>query len=699
MFVRKLNLRHNLMLSIVVVALGTTTAFAQSVVLAPVRVTDTPIDSYVAKRSTTATKTDTPLIDIPQSISVVTKKEMADRAVSGMQDAVRYVPGVQFAQGEGNRDAAVLRGVATTSDFFLDGVRDDVEYFREIYNIERVEVLKGPNAMIFGRGATGGLINRVTRQANFSDGLEARLEGGSFGLFRGTIDANHAVSDSVALRLTGLYHRAGSYRDGVNYERYGLNPTATYLLTPATQIRVGYEHFFDRRVADRGISSFRGFPVQTDRSTFFGDPAQSPVRATVNNVTLDISHQFSDDLTITNKTRYADYNKFYQNVFPGAVNAAGTTVSISAYNNAQRRKNAFNQTDLNWNLQTGSVNHTILAGMEFGRQETDNFRLDGSFGGPTAVNVPLSNPRSTPVTFSLTTGGTNHGVAEVMAFYVQDQIEITPEWQLVAGIRYDDFKVNFLDRRVGQGRVWSQDGLWSPRVGLIFKPEGNMSFYASYSLSYQPRAGAQLNSLATGASAAGNPAFEPEKFVNYEVGSKWDILPDLSLTGALFLLERSNVVVPHPTLAGQGVLIDGQNTKGIEVGLTGNITDQWSVVGAYSYQLGKSRAAANGPYTYLPNLPEHTFSVWNRYDFDSSWGAALGLIHQGTRFTTTSNTVSMNGYARVDGALYYTFNNNWTAQLNLENITDNYYYEFGHNDTNITPSAPRTVRFSVTTNF
>ena len=387
-------------------------------------------------------------------------------------------------------------------------------------------------------------------------------------------------------------------------------------------------------------------------------------------------------------------------MFPGAVSAAGTTVSISAYNNAQRRKNAFNQTDLNWKMQTGSVNHSILAGMEFGRQETDNVRLDGSFGGTAAVNAPLPNPRpTTPVTFSLTTGGTNYGVAEVMAFYAQDQIEITPEWQLVAGIRYDDFKVNFLDRRAGQGRVLSHDGLWSPRVGLIYKPEGNMSFYASYSLSYQPRAGAQLNSLATGASAAGNPAFQPEKFVNYEVGSKWDILPDLSLTGALFLLERSNVVVPHPTLAGQGILIDGQNTKGIEVGLTGNITDQWSVVGAYSYQLGKSRAAANGPYTYLPNLPEHTFSVWNRYDFDPSWGAAFGLIHQGTRYTTTSNTVSMNRYARVDGALYYKFNNNWTAQLNLENITDNYYYEFGHNDNNITPSAPRSVRFSVTTNF
>ena len=382
------------------------------------------------------------------------------------------------------------------------------------------------------------------------------------------------------------------------------------------------------------------------------------------------------------------------------MNAAGTMVSISAYNNAQRRKNAFNQTDLNWKVQTGSIAHTILVGMEFGRQETDNVRLDGRFGGAASVTVPVSNPRTTtPVTFVQGTGATNKGVADVMAFYAQNQIEITPEWQLIAGIRYDDFKMRFHDRRPGQGRIWTQDGLWSPRVGLVYKPEENLSFYGSYSLSYQPRAGAQLNSLATGASAAGNPAFEPEKFVNYEIGSKWDVLPNLSLTGALFLLERSNVVVPHPTLAGQGILIDGQNTKGIEVGLTGNITDQWSVVGAYSYQLGKSRATATGPYTYLANLPEHTFSVWNRYDFDSAWGAALGLIHQGSRYTTTSNAVSMNGYARVDAALYYKLNENWSAQLNVENITDNYYYEFGHNDTNITPSAPRAVRFSITTNF
>lgn len=698
---RKFGVRNNLMLSIATLALGCTAALAQPVQLGPVRVEDNSIDQgYAAKRTTTATKTDTPLINVPQSISVVTKKELTDRGVTSMIEAVRYVPGVTFAQGEGNRDAAVFRGVATTGDFFLDGVRDDVEYFRDVYNIDRVEVIRGPNAMIFGRGATGGLINRVTRQANFSDGLSARLEGGSFDLFRGTVDANQALSESIAVRLTGLYHRSDSYRDGVNYERWGINPTATWLVTPSTQVRAGYEYYDDRRVADRGVSSFRGAPVQADRSTFFGDPAQSPTFARVNNVTLNIDHQFADNLTISNKTRYSDYNKFYQNVFPGAVNAVGTTVSISAYNQATRRKNLFNQTDLNWTTQTGSVNHTILVGAEFGRQETTLLRLDGNFSGATSVNVPLSNPRTTaPVTFALTTGGNNRGVADVMAFYAQDQIEITPEWQVVAGIRYDDFQMDFNDRRPGQGRIRSQDGLWSPRVGLIYKPEEAMSFYASYSLSYQPRSGAQLTSLATGASAAGNPAFDPEKFVNYEVGAKWDILPDLNLTTALFMLERSNVVVPHPTIAGQGILIDGQSTKGIELGLTGNVTEQWSIIAAYSHQLGKSRAAANGPYTYVANMPKNSFSVWNRYDFDTSFGAGVGLIHQGTRYATASNAVSMPGFARVDGALYYKINEMFTAQLNVENIFDNYYFENAHNDTNILPSAPRSVRFSIGANL
>ncbi|MBN9546982.1 MAG: TonB-dependent siderophore receptor [Alphaproteobacteria bacterium] len=699
--------RHRLMASIACTALSSVPAFAQQpasqpIPLGPVRVEDNSLDKgYIAKSSTTATKTETPLIDIPQSITVVTQKEMQDRGVSNLQDATRYVPGVVFTQGEGNRDNPVFRGNSGGGDLFLDGVRDDAEYYRDVYNIDRVEVLKGPNAMIFGRGAAGGLINRVTRMADWSEKRQVHVEGGSYGDFRGTFDVDQPVSDDLALRLTGLYMRADSYRNGVNFERYGLNPTATFLLTPNTTIRAGYEHFYDHRVGDRGVSSFNGVPLKTNGSTFFGDPTQSPNRAYVNNVTLDIEHLFSDSLVLRNKTRYADYDKLYQNVYPGTVNAAGTTVQILAYNNAMRRKNVFNQTDLNWTVEAAGMRHTLLLGTEFGRQETDNLRHSGTFGGATSINVPISNPTvSVPVVFAINaTDGNNHGVADIAAFYAQDQIELSPQWQFVGGVRYDDFHVNFLDRRGTGTRIRTSDAMWSPRAGLIYKPQDDMSLYASYSLTFVPRAGAQLASLSVAPTAAGNAAAGPEKFTNYEVGVKWNILPDLDFTGSLYFLDRTNVIVPDPVIAGQYILIDGQNTKGTELSLTGQITPDWTIVGGYSYALGKARTTATGPYTRLGGLPEHTFSLWNRYDFNSALGAAVGIIYQSSRFTSTTNTVSLAPYTRLDAALFYKINEMFTAQINIENIFDTDYFEFANSNTNITPAAPRLIKVSLTTSL
>jgi catecholate siderophore receptor len=222
-----------------------------------------------------------------------------------------------------------------------------------------------------------------------------------------------------------------------------------------------------------------------------------------------------------------------------------------------------------------------------------------------------------------------------------------------------------------------------------------MSLYASYSLTFVPRAGAQLASLSVTPTAAGNEAARPEKFVNYEVGAKWNVLPDLFLTSSLYLLERSNVIVPDPVIAGQSVLVDGQNTKGAELSLTGQITPEWSMVGGYSYALGKVRASVTGPYTRLGGLPEHSFSLWNRYDFNPVFGAALGLIYQSSRFTSTSNSVSMAPYTRIDGALYYKITDKLTAQLNIDNIFDASYFEFANSDTNITPASPRFVRIGI----
>ena len=272
--------------------------------------------------------------DVPQAVSVVSSALIADQRMSSMADVTRYMPGVGFAQGEGNRDTPILRGNSTTADFFVDGVRDDVQYFRDVYNVERVEALKGPNAMIFGRGGVGGVINRVTRQADWGLSREAALQLGSWDDRRLTADLGRGVNDAVAVRGTGVYEKADSYRDDVDLERYGINPTVAVRLGPDTTLRGSYEYFHDERIADRGIPSFQGRPVETDSSTFFGDPDQSTSDATVHLLSAGLEHQFGPRVTLRNRLSYGDYDKFYQNVFPGAVNAAGTAVAISAYNNA-----------------------------------------------------------------------------------------------------------------------------------------------------------------------------------------------------------------------------------------------------------------------------------------------------------------------------------------------------------------------------
>ena len=480
---------------------------------------------YSVPAVSSATKTITPLRDVPQAVSVVSSALIADQRMASMADVTRYMPGVGFAQGEGNRDTPILRGNSTTSDFFVDGVRDDVQYFRDVYNVDRVEALKGPNAMIFGRGGVGGVINRVTRQADWGPAREASLQFGSWDNKRFTADVGRGLNDAVAVRATGLYENSDSYRDGFNLERYGFNPTVAVRLGPATTLRGSYEYFHDERVADRGISSFNGRPVETDPGTFFGDPTQSPTDATVNLVSGLLEHRFNSRVTLRNRLSYGDYDKFYQNVFPGAVNAAGTTVAISAYNNATTRQNLFNQTDLIVSAQTGGVGHTLLFGAEFGRQETENFRETGFFSslGPnvTTFNAPLSSPTiSLPLEFRQNaTDADNHGLTTIASVYAQDQVALSENFEAVVGLRFDNFESDVTNNRTVTD-FSSDDGLVSPRLGLIYKPSGPLSIYGSYSLTYLPRAGEQLASL-----SLTNQALDPEEFRNYEVGAKWDIAP------------------------------------------------------------------------------------------------------------------------------------------------------------------------------
>ena len=649
---------------------------------------------YSASRTLTATKTDAPLRDVPQSITILGRDLIADQAMQSMADVVRYIPGITMGQGEGHRDAPTIRGNSSTADFFVDGVRDDAQYIRDLYNVERIEALKGSNAMIFGRGGGGGVINRVTKSAGWSPTRVLSLEGGSFEHKRATLDVGDGLGQRLAGRLNALLEESRHFRDATTLERLGLNPTASILAGGAV-VQLGYEFFRDRRTVDRGIPSFEGRPSEADITTFFGDPNLSHGETEVHAADVTIERGFGSRLTLRNRSHLVSYDKFYQNVFPGALNGAGTEVTLSAYNNRHDRRNVFNQTDLTYTARTGPLEHSWLVGAEFGTQRTDNFRNTGFFDDQTtSLSVPFAQPTVTrPVTFRQSaTDADNRVTSDIAALYVQSQLELGSHVQAIAGVRYDWFDLTFRNDRNGE-ELRREDRMISPRLGLVYKPIDAMSLYGSYGVSHLPSAGDQFASL-----NATTRTLEPERFINRELGLKWDIRPDLAFTAAVYRLDRSNTAAPHPLDPATVVQTGRQRTTGVEAGLTGNLTSDWQIAGGYASQSAKvvSRTAAAPEGAKVPLVPRHTLSLWNRYQVTSRFGAGLGLIHASDMFAAIDNTVTLPSFTRVDGALFLTLHENLRAQLNVENLFDRRYYATSHGNNNIMPGAPRTFRVSFT---
>lgn len=651
------------------------------------------LPDYQVRTTRGATKTHTPLLNVPQAVTVVTDKLVADQAVTSLNETFRYMPGVGTAQGEGNRDTPVMRGISSTGDFYVDGIRDDVQYFRDVYNLERVEALKGPSAMIFGRGGSGGVINRVTRMADGMNHRSGTLQLGSNQRRRGTLDFGQGFGDTAGFRVNAVVEDSETFRDDTYLKRYGVNPSLNFDLGNATRVVLAYERFHDDRTTDRGVPSFQGRPLETDPSTFFGNPKLSRTEADVDAFDVILDHAFSEGLSLRNHLRWADYDKYYQNVFPSAVDATGTKVTLAAYRADTTRRNLFNQTDLVWETRSGAWRHTVLAGVELGRQVTDNFRQTGYFAPGTNV-VPISSPNvDMAIDFRQSaTDADNHGVARTSAVYVQDQIEFSPQWQAIVGVRFDNFRVDLRNNRTGQS-FRSDDNLLSPRAGLIYKPLENVSFYASLSKAFQPRAGDQLASL-----NATNASLKPESFRNREIGAKWDVHKDLQATLAVYRLDRSNVAVTDPADSTRMLLVDGQYTEGVELGLAGRITDRWQVMGGYARQSGEitttqSSTAIEG--NRLAQLPRHSASLWNRYDFNDSFGAGLGVVHRGEIYANVDNKVALPAFTRVDAALYWTLSPSLQLQLNVENLGNTRYFASAHSNNNISPGAPRSAWVSL----
>ena len=655
---------------------------------------------YVAQDIVTATKTDTPLLDVPQTISVITREQLDDQAHYSLADVLRYVPGTTVGQGEGNRDQITLRGQNTTADFFLDGVRDDVQYYRGLYNIDRVEILKGPYALIFGRGGGGGIINRVQKSPIGGETFgAARASVNSFGGWDLSGDINVALSDKTSLRVNSAYEAIEGDRKFVDGNRFAINPYLGVDISDDWKLGFSYEYVNDDRVNDRGVPSIAtgvglpNTPIRGYDRQFFGVPGVNRTTLEAHIAKLRLDGQLTDNLKFTSTVLYGDYDKLYINAFANAAATSQTgTVVLDAYSDPTKRENLIAQANLIWDVQTGALDHKLLFGVEYGDQNTANKRFNRVFSPSNVLN--LVNPVYPTVTFTTPSRDT---VSDVKFFsaYAQDQVSLGDHFDVVVGLRYDSFEIKgtdfipLVDRPFGRS-----DNKISPRIGLIWKPQENISVYSSYSQSFLPRSGDQFITLSTT-----QENLAPEKFTNTEIGAKWDIMPNLNVTAAVFQLDRTNATTPDPLNPLASINIGKTRTQGVELAATGRVLPNWQVSAGYTYQ---DAALRGNDFVRLSQVPKHQASLWNRYDFSDSFGFGLGIVHQSSQFAairTSATTTKLPSFTRVDAALYFDVSDAIQLQANIENLFDTNYFSSAHNNNNITPGAPVNGRLTVRVKF
>ncbi len=657
----------------------------------------------LANEKFSGTKTLTPLVDVPQSLSIITGEQITSQAFRSIEDITRFTPGLSIGQGEGHRDQITIRGQNTTADFFLDGLRDDVQYFRPLYNLEQVEILRGANALIFGRGGGGGIVNRVSKKPVLKDnftGLEVGMN--TFGSGAVMLDDNRAVSDEFAMRLNAYYERLDNHRDVFEGDRFAINPKAKVQISPDTHLVLSYEYVDDDRIVDRGIPSVNGAPLKGFDETFFGSSELNRTSLQAHIARARLDHQVSDQISFNTILQYADYDKLYQNIYPVGIDLGANTLKLDGYRDETGRQNFIVQSNLVADFTTGFAEHTLLFGFEYGNQSTQNTRKDAFFKASEddQIEFAFSDPVIVPEVGFPEFTRTRASDVKFLSFYAQDQIDLTDTLKLIAGVRFDrfDFSVENADASIlasngGQALTLERvDEEISPRLGLIYKPLEHISFYASWAKSFLPRSGDQFLVLTPSSST-----LDPLVYDNYEVGAKWDISPQLAFTASLFQLDVAGGTVIDPANP-ENLLIIGSRTQGFEAQILGRIQPDWSFNASYSYLDAKERGRvvdAGVDNRVLSQVPEHMVALWSRYDLNSKWGFGLGLTYQSEQFASLSNAVSLPDYTRMDAALYYNLTEDIGLQLNIENLLDAEFFPAAHNDNNISPAAPFNARLTL----
>lgn len=658
-------------------------------------------EGYNASTASSATKIEAPLRDIPQTVNVVPEEVLRDTAARSMQDALRTVPGVGLSHGDGQRDQVTLRGFSAIGDQFIDGLRDDALYFRDLANIERVEVIKGPSAVLYGRGSSGGLINRITKKPGL-DLTEAAFSLGSWNARRAEIDfARRGLAAGADVRVAGAIERADSYRSQQFLERENLAPSLLLKPGSGTGLLLQVEHLRDKRVTDFGVPAYRGRPVDVAPSTYYGAAnarEADTTEAEVSAFGATLSHRVNERWSLRNAFRYYDYSLDRANTNVTSVNESAQTASLSHGNVRRQEDGFFNQTEAVQRLTTGTWRHQILYGVELGRQVKDQrfvIRSD-------VATVSLFNP-VLPVLAREVTGGTvssdNTGVLTTTSAYLQDLVSFSERWKALIGVRYDVFEQETRERRVGQPNLSRTDRAWSPRAGLVWQPSLAQSYYVSASKSFQPSA--EQFPL-----AANNAQLAPEETTNRELGTKLDFFGgQVSVTGSVFRLERTNIKVTDPVTRTL-VPVGTQRTDGFETTLTGALGRGWQAYAGYAYLDGRvtesvgvdSGAPIKGKRPTL--TPVHSANLWLTKTLTGGFLLGGGFNRVGDRFANPGNTVTLPQYTTFDAVAAYR-TRKYDLQLNVFNVFDKKYIVAGHGSApNLNlPGAPRSALASLRVRF
>jgi len=664
------------------------------------------VGRYLYSNQVNALRTPTPIVDVPQSLSIVTADQIALQGFTSIGDIVNYTPGVNTSQGEGHRDAVVFRGVRSTADFFIDGARDDVQYYRPLYNLEQVEILRGPNALLFGRGGTGGILNRVTKKGVIGENFTGyQADVGTFGEYNVQVDSNFAVGESSAFRINAFYEKLDNHRDFYDGDRFGVNPTFKFELSPATTLDLSYEYIDHERFIDRGIpTGSDGRPVEDFEDIVFGDPELNTTQLEAHLFRAILQHEFTENLKGNFSAFNGDYDKLYQNFYVSGYNQSATPnqATLDGYVDTTLRDNTILSGNLIGEFGVGDINHTIVAGAEYIDTSSDQDRFN-AFWDTTSddneiftISRPLGlvaglgvNSSGLPTRNSFTTDlndDTRVGI-EVFSAYIQDEIEISENLDVVIGARFDSFDIEVFNVPANEMRN-RRDEEVSPRLGLVFKPREEVSIYGSYSESFLPRSGEQFANI-----NGNNNRLDPNTFKNLEAGVKFDVSQGLSLTAAVFEIEQSSPQVADNDPSTLDI-IDSQ-INGFEAQLTGQATDRWFVSAGYSFLDGE-QVNRSGPTGLRPReLPENMFSLYNNFRVKDRFGLGLGLSYQDESFINNGNSATLPSYTRIDAAAYYDVSDRLRIQLNIENMSDRLYFPNSHSTHQATVAAPLNARLTI----